>query len=417
MKIVIVSGIQIINNPRVVKEANVLSRAGYDVVVIGAILDKHSKKRIQSIVDKAAWRHIPVIDSSGNHLLPKLDYYYARLKRKISFSLKKWLNIESPNQLGYFVKRLLKISNRCNADLYIVHLEQAMWVGKELIKNGRRVAIDMEDWYSEDGLPEDRLFRPTNLLSECECYLLNNSAYAITTSKSLSFSLKNRYYCPLPRVVYNSFPSEDKCLVDGKLLDRKNHEIPSIIWFSQTIGPGRGLEELISALNDVDSLFELHLRGSDSRDFFRVLIASASPAIRDKIFIHPQVPQEELLSRLCEHDIGYCGDLSDCLSRDLTITNKMMEYLRAGLAIVASDTTGHKEINQMTPGVINIFKQNNIKSLVSAFELFLIDNKRLMFAKQISMKSLDDDLSWERSGGKLVELVSNCFSDSNRKTT
>jgi len=404
-KIVIVSGIQISNNPRVVKEANILAAEGYEVEVIGAIFTAESNERIQSILSASSWRHIPVIDLSKNRVWARVDFIFARLRRKVSFFKKHYLNIESPSQLGYFARRLLRMAIHRNADLYIVHLESALWVGKELLKQGYRVAIDVEDWYSEDGLPKDKLLRPVRLMKNCESYLLKQAVYSTTTSHSLAKALKKTYQCSLPTVVYNSFPCSEREYTDGKIVDRKTLSIPSIIWFSQTIGPGRGLETLVKALNKIDLPFELHLRGTNNRGFVEVLLEMASPKTKNSISVHSQIPQSALLSRLMEHDIGYCGELSECQNHDLTISNKMMEYFRSGLAIVASDTSGHKEMKRMAPSAVHIFNQKKMDTLVSSLTKLLEDNATLVKAKKSSFDVFEKKLDWVNSSKVLNDLV------------
>jgi len=400
-KIVIVSGIQIIDNPRVVKEATALANAGFDVEVIGAIYDAASAKRINRMLSQTKWRHVPIIDRG---LEVRLYYLYARIRRKIALLQKKWLNWENPYQLGYFVKRLYRIAKQRNADLYIVHLEQALWVGKRLLETGHEVAIDVEDWYSEDCLPADRVLRPIRLLKDCEQYLLQNAVYSTTTSMALSNALAEAYHCPPATVIYNSFPAEGRQYIDGEILDRRNSEIPSITWFSQTIGPGRGLEQLIVALKGIDSPFELHIRGASRPGFKEVLVDGLPVSMAGNIFFHSQVPQDELLSRLSEHDIGFCGELSDCRSRDLTITNKALEYLRAGLAVIASDTAGHQEVATLVASGVFIYQQDSVSSLKRAMQTLLGDEVKLVAAKQASLEGIESVLAWNKSEARLISL-------------
>jgi glycosyltransferase involved in cell wall biosynthesis len=404
-KVVIVSGIQIINNPRVVKEATALAEAGYGVEVIGAIYNEESYEQIKYILQSVRWNHIPVIDLTDGHILTSLYYLYAKIRRKISLLQKQWLNIESPNQLGYFTKHLYRIAKGRKADLYIVHLEQALWVGRKLLENGCNVAMDVEDWYSEDGLPADRALRPLGLMKECEQYLLRNAAYCTTTSSSLSKALSEAYESSPPTVIYNSFPLEERLLVDEKILDRQETSLPSIIWFSQTVGPGRGLEQLLAALQKVEYPFEIHIRGTPRKGYKETLLRELPKEVTRHTYFHPQVPQDELLSRLSEHDIGFCGELSECRSRDLTITNKALEYLRAGLAMIASDTAGHKEVASLVPTGVYIYQQNNFSSLQSVLNKLLGDDNALKRAKEASKKGMEADMDWRKSEAIIVELA------------
>jgi len=59
------------------------------------------------------------------------------------------------------------------------------------------------------------------------------------------------------------------------------------------------------------------------------------------------VDGDDLLSRIAEHDIGFAGEMPHCRSRDLTVTNKILQYLLAGLAVVASGTAGQRRGNEI----------------------------------------------------------------------
>src|SRR6185369_12705024 len=92
------------------------------------------------------------------------------------------------------------------ADLTIVHNEVAHCVGVRLLDAGRRVAADIEDWHSEDLLPQDRLRRPLALIRATECALLQRAAHTTTTSHALASGLQARYGGQRPEVISNSFP-------------------------------------------------------------------------------------------------------------------------------------------------------------------------------------------------------------------
>lgn len=405
MKVVIVSGIQVTNNPRVVKEATALSEAGFDVVVIGAVLDEESIPKIQRILDTVGWRHLPVVDLSSQKASQKLRFLIARVRWKFWCSTRRLFNLEFPGQLGYFPGRLYRLARGQDADLYIVHLEQALWVGQKLIQDGCRVAADFEDWYSEDCLPADNVERPVRLIRRYERFLLQRCAYSTTTSKALAETLAATYHCAKPTVVYNSFPTEDRVTIDRQVKDRRNVDIPSITWFSQTIGPGRGLEQLIAALKEISLPFELHIRGTARPGYREALIEDLSASKKQNLYFHEQVPQQELLSRLSEHDIGYCGESSYPLSRDLTITNKLLEYLRAGLAVVASNTTGQLEVAQVVPDGVRVFTLSDPSSLVSVLSESLADPSLLDRAKEASRCGLERYFDWSESERSLVELA------------
>ena len=405
MNIVIVSGIQIINNPRVKKEADALAEAGNNVIVIDAIFTSKSKELTKDILEGAKWINSPVIDLTDGKRLTRILFFYARVKLKLLRLLKAILNIETPGSLGYFVKPMYYKAKKLNADLYIVHLEQALWSGVRLIENGYRVAVDIEDWYSEDGLIEDRRYRPTKLIKKYESFLLKKCCYSTTTSCALADTLSNVYHCARPEVVYNSYDDVKKKEKCNYNLGIKPNKSPSIVWFSQTIGPGRGLEILIKALNELNSAFQLNIIGNAREGYKESLLSIANDVTKSKINFYQQVSQSILQDNLRNHDIGYCGELSDCLNHDLTISNKLMEYLRTGLAVIATNTKGQMEVQYKLPESVFIFNQNDVDQLVQLLDKLLKNRNLLQNAKYMARKGFDQYYIWSKSKNKIIELT------------
>lgn len=408
-RIVIVSGFQIINNPRVVKEADALAEAGYDVTVLSAISSAADLPRISAIASNANWQHLPIVDLSDTGLANRLRNTAMRAAARLSREAQVRFGYDHPMQLGHEILPLLRAARRLNADLYSLHLEKALWVGLKLLSDGRKVRMDVEDWYTEDGLPADRAKRPIHLMRQAEKELLVRSEHTTVTSHAMANALVAAYSCPTPEVIYNSFPTADRDLIDGNTLDRKDTSLPSITWFSQTIGPGRGLETLVQALPLLPAPAELHLRGTPRSGYIDALLSTLPSAWQDRVHIHPQVPQAELLSRLAEHDIGFCGELSDSISRDVTITNKVFEYMRAGLAIVASDTRGQIEVAEIAPRAVHLFAQGDAISLAAALGPIIVSKERQQASAEASLVALKDHFSWEICKERLLLQVDRYF--------
>jgi glycosyltransferase involved in cell wall biosynthesis len=407
-KVTIVSAIQIIDNPRVVKEADALCELGLDVEVLAAVHSAEALERIDSLLAGRNWLHTPVIDWTRRDLASSMRNSIMRASTRLWREARR-LDFESHHQLGVTTTALARAALASRADLYSLHLEAALWTGNLLVDRGLPFRIDIEDWYSEDGLPADRATRPINLMKRLEGELLNRAVHATTTSQALAEALAEEYGCRVPDVVYNSFPSEEREAADGEMRDRRSSSIPSVTWFSQTIGPGRGLETLIEATSLLEYPFELHLRGTPRPGYAEHLLAPLDSDKRQRVLLHPQVPQSELLSRLMEHDIGYCGERSDCRNRDLTITNKQLEYMRAGLAIVASDTAGQKEFAKKAPGIVSIFGQGDPRALAAALRPLFVAPQRLREIKGLSWRDFDAHFGWERSKRVIQSQVSGFF--------
>jgi glycosyltransferase involved in cell wall biosynthesis len=274
--------------------------------------------------------------------------------------------------------------------------------------------VDLEDWFSEDLLPEARRQRPVGLLRKLERDLLQHAAHATCPSQAMSVALSAEYGCPAPTVIYNAFPWSDRKAIDGLLMDRRNRSVAAIHWYSQTLGEGRGLEDLLAALPHVAHEAEIHLRGNPAMGFGGWLSARVPQRWRDRVFVHALVPNDELLSRICEHDIGFAGEMKYCRSRDLTVTNKMLHYLLAGLAVVASDTSGQREIARQAPDAVLLYPSGDAAALAAQLNALLESPDRLQRAKAAALRAAEETFCWERQESRLLEIVARAVDASAR---
>jgi glycosyltransferase involved in cell wall biosynthesis len=408
-RIVIVSGIQLATNPRAVKEADALASAGYDVTVLCAALDPGLVTRDSVLCAGRRWKLVNVLDSADDTLAGSALWLRARMRLRFWREMGKRFGVATATQLGYAAPELLSWCMSNPAELYILHHPQSMWVGVKLIRAGKKVAADFEDWYSRDVPADSGSARSLEKLREWERVVLENAAYATTASQALSDALAAEYACDPPAVVYNAFPLSERNSIDGQKLDRKDASLPSLIWFSQVIGPERGLETLMDSLNEVGVDFEIHLRGRVDPAFAGSLVSRAPAKWRSRIFLQEQVPHAELLSRVAEHDAGYAGEIPYCANKDLTVANKILHYILAGLPVIASDTEGHREVSRESPEAVSLFTAGNPQSLAAALNSVMSDEALRWRARADALASAERIWSWEKFAPVLVRQVASRF--------
>lgn len=404
-RVVIMTGNHLCHNPRVMKEAVALARAGWDVEVLGAWTDPALKARDIEMTAGNSFRFTPVLDLGAPGLMTKLNVLVGRLGGISARLLYRYSGVPSRWLFNAAAGALSRAALERKADLYIAHSEAAMLVAAELTRLGRRVVVDFEDWFSEDLLPEDRKLRPIGMLSALEGNLLRQGAGATCPSRAMSAALGRAYGCAPPAVVYNAFPWTDRKNLDGAFKDRKSRSMSSVHWFSQMIGPGRGLEDLLASLRMVDVEAEIHLRGRPVPGFDRWLAALVPEKWRPRVFIHGLVPNEELLSRIAEHDIGFAGEMTFCRNRELTVTNKILQYLLGGLAVVASDTPGQREAAGQAPGAVSLYAPGDAAALARRLNELLSSPDRMNAAKSAALRSAENIFCWERQEPTLLESV------------
>jgi glycosyltransferase involved in cell wall biosynthesis len=400
--ILILSANHLCHNPRVIKEATALARAGYQVRVMGAWIDPALKTQDEVLAQSLPFRFTPVFDIAGGgakNLVPRARSKLAALAHQAGRLENRW-------QLGSAYPYLRRQAYRCPGSLYIAHSEPALGVAAALRAAGRQVGIDMEDWFSEDLLPEAQCRRPLRLLRRLENELLTEGVYASCPSRAMSRALAREFGCPAPLVIYNAFAWAERRSLDGLYKDRADRALPSIHWFSQTIGPGRGLEDLLAALPKVTHAAEIHLRGNPVAGFDRWLADRTPETWRGRVFVHGLVPNHELLSRIAEHDVGFAGEMKFCRSRDLTVTNKILQYLLAGLAVVASDTAGQREVAEQAGEAVLLYPSGDAAALAARLDALLGAPERLTRAQYAALQAAERTFCWERQEPVLLAAVS-----------
>lgn len=403
--ICILTGAHLCHNPRVIKEATTLSMAGFNVIVLGAFFDEELKRRDLLLLEHATYRFVPVVDwtlESGKRSLSRLTSRFGR------FAHQKF-GIENTWQLGNSYPFLKRAAMQTSADLYICHMEQALVIGASLRRSGRRVGIDMEDWHSEDLSAPERLTRPVKLLRRLEKYLLSNGEFSVCTSQSMAGSLAATYRCKRPQVVYNTFPWAERNTLDHQRKDKAATGRPSLYWFSQTIGPGRGLEDLVAALPSLPQELEIHLRGHPSPGYMDWLASRMPADWQKRLFLHDPVHNTEILSRISEHDIGFAGEQPESRSRNVTVSNKLFHYMLGGLAVVASDTAGQREIAADVTEGVRLYQAGDALSLSREINRLLDSTNALEAAKAASLHAAEVKYNWEIESAKLRELVTSAL--------
>ena len=395
-KIVIASQSHLCRNPRVLKEAVTLSQEGYKVIILAAI---YSDKLLQEDLELIKGTDVSYEFYSDLRQSNPASFF-ARLARKVAVELQSKLKIESVASLGFSAGNLL---NKCishNADLYIMHQELPACIGNELIKKKRRVAFDIEDWYSEDLLPVARKQRPVNLLKKVESEALHKGIYCTTTSVALANKLAIVYSSKQPEVIYNVFPAQDH------LQQEKDSTSPlKLFWFSQTIGPGRGLEKFIELLNHIENAIELHLLGNVS-ELYSEALKKLMPK-KHKLFFHELVNEKKLPNKISAFDIGLALELTSPPSRNYTITNKFFQYLQAGVSVIVSETEGQNEgFEKFKPG-FKLSQEPDEKEIRELNDW--LNNPAEIASAQKRAVEASEFYCWENESKKLIKLVKNAL--------
>ena len=396
-RVLILIGGHLSTCPRAQKEALALAEAGCDVEVAGVWFDRQKIDADRGLKRDTNMRFTPALDfRGGNSVAPwrRIRTRWRARKARFAFARR---GLFSPDLLGYGARELRVLALARRADLTIFHSEAGLWAGEELLRQGLRVGIDFEDWFSRDLPPEQRHGRPVQVLERMERSVAAQARYVLAPSRAMATALAQEYGIREPTAVYNTFPKPP--LLQPAALDRAT---PSIHWFSQNIGRHRGLELLFDALPLLEHPAWINLRGSCDRETRTWLRGLIPPAWKDRVEFVPPVPAAQLAFRIAEHDIGLALEDATIPSRDLSVSNKLFQYLQSGLAVVATSAAGHREIVQQCNDAGALLPEATPRALADALNRYLADPETLAAAKRAARLASQNLFSWESQKERLL---------------
>lgn len=395
-RVLIITNGPLARNPRVYKEAATLGAVGHDVTVLVPRNHAPSEPFDAKLCAGAPFHRVP-LDLLPGFDTPNWQVFLRLLRHRLSrqaMTRFRWPSLHALGPAAF----LLRAARRHPADLTIVHNEVPHAVGLRLLAEGRRVAADIEDWHSEDLLASSRRHRPIALLQANERALLHHAAYTTTTSESLADALHARYGGCRPTVITNSFPL-------GPLSTSPAARPPRLLWFSQTIGPGRGLEALVTAWAATRAPSELTLLGEDLCGFGAALRQQLPASHHASLYLEPLVAPEVLPLVIAQYDIGLALEHPEPASRDLTITNKILQYLNAGLAVIATPTAGQREVLAHAPAAGILIDLAAPPTVTAALLDSLFADLALPARRAAARQLAANRYCWERESPRLVALV------------
>ena len=390
-KITLISNSHLTSNPRLVKEAEALSEAGF---VVGVIFLQHIaalENFDEDIIKKLPKANFYKINfGSKNRASRYLNY--KRLLRKF------WIRINPKSKLSenVFFPEFKNLINKNTADLYIGHTLQALPIVAWAAKNdGAKFAFDAEDYHRAE--TTDKILN--NFAEIIENKYLDVAEYISTASKFISEAYRKHFEVQKIVTINNFFTHN--ALVPREQMN-KSKPI-KIVWFSQTIGLNRGLKEFISKLVLLNpNFFELHLRGTSDESIRTHLLENVSTGWINKIFFYPQCNPRELSFWLQGFDIGLALEPGFSFNNEIAISNKIFQYFNSGLAVIATPTTGQKWVIQQAPdaGVI-LSPDSNLDILKSWAE----DRSNLEDAKKAAVIAAKTKFDWDDEKKKLIEII------------
>ncbi|MDQ1141878.1 hypothetical protein [Pedobacter agri] len=389
-KILLISPFPPAQNPRLLKEYEILKANHFNVKVLYAERDKWAS-------DYKSFENKDFILVGGKYGSP--FYYLTRLLHKL-------LRNVLPTAYGYnriswlLYLRALSIK----ADLYLAHNLGALPVAvKAAKKNKAQCGFDAEDLHRHE-LSDNINTQSYQQAKFLEDKFLAQVDYFTAASPLIATQYQKIYPSLKPTAINNVFSSGFL----QKVVDNRKDKELKLFWLSQTIGKGRGLEDVIKSIGILkQSHISLSLLGSIGEDieiYFLNVAVKAGLSRNQLNFIKPISP-DETFELANQYDIGLALEQSTPFNRDICLTNKIFTYLTSGLAVIASETTAQKDFVLANPNIGKSYPIGDINALASIINQYDNDRDLLDQTKLASSALAKEKMNWEMESKKFIKLI------------
>lgn len=398
-KICIVTTRHISYNPRVLKEADALDAAGYQVVVVSVCNDGRLAAFDEELMRVRKWK-LRVVRVRKERVAERRYWLYLSIKQRVFLLLAKigFGGGIAERAAEKAFDGLRRMAGAERADLYIVHHTEALGAGYAAARDNKAYfGFDAEDYHP--GM-NGATAAANKLIGWLERKYLPYCDHLTAASKGIGEAYRDNYGIRLPEVILNVFPPEE-------LPVRTPGNPVRFYWYSQVIGPNRGIELLLDAASRVALPFEIHLRGSlYSEEYINGLRERCGDSgVWDRVFLHEPILAAQLIADANQYDVGLALESDTSINANLAVANKIFAYLMARLFIIGTDTYGQRDIFSHFPDAVRIFDMHSAEELADAMRSCIVDRAAVEAGKRAAGRAAERCFNWDLESAKLLRSI------------
>jgi len=400
-----------------VKEADALTATGYEVAVVGAFGGDWAIDADRSLLPSKPWP-FDLIDWRRERQ-PAL-FWKSRIRQRVLRPMSAWPGAPIGWVEGAVTRpgpELARGATRHPADLYIAHNLGALPAAARAARaHGARLGFDAEDYHAGQFADEgaDEAMKAAVLRLERHYVPACDSITAAAPGIAEAYRSFSR--CGLPPCVLNV----------GSLTERPSASPPptsrtgplTLYWFSQTIGPDRGLEDVVRAMGQMrDAPIELHLRGNWASGYESRLrdVAREAGARAESIDAQPPAPPADMVRLAARHDVGLALEPGATANNRIAVSNKAFTYLLAGVAVIATKTPGQQWLMDQMPDAGWVYRPGDVPALVALLRSCLEDRSRVAAARAAAWEYGTTRFNWEIEATAFLNVVAGVFAGASRR--
>lgn len=362
------------HDARVTKEANSLVKAGHRIIVF-ALKSKHTPQ-----IERRNGFFIHRIVVRSRHLLPKTQVFFF---------------IKYIEYIIQTVKKLWSMP----FDAYHAHDLETLPIGFIISRCKRKPLVyDSHELYPQ--MAKHRAVARI-LWNVIESLLSGKTDFTILTTDSRGQFFKNRYRVKAPVIirncpVYFCVKKHDKF---REILPIKNGD--RIVLYQGAISKGRGLDVLLETSKLLTgTAFIIMGDGPSKENIQKIITAQYSDT---NVYLLDAVPWRVLHEYTSSADLGISLVQNTNLNHYTMLSNKLFEYLNAGLPVIFPD---FPELRNLVMGshVGVVVDETSPEAVTDAIKEILDDKDLYNTMSRNAKRIVKEKYNWEVESGKLLEI-------------
>lgn len=210
-------------------------------------------------------------------------------------------------------------------------------------RRGKPLVLDCQEFYADMGDSQSTLNR--SIADAVQRATIPRANLVLATTQCLAGEIVRRYGDVETLVVYNAPPLED-------LVSEPRVPWCSLYWRNYTVDFGqRGLDDILVALAQLPPFVRLCIQGrATPSSQERIRSRCRELGVQGRVELAPSYRPNEAVAVAARHHIGLCPEQPSNLNQRLTASNKIFDFMMAGLPVVASDVDGLREVVESSGG-------------------------------------------------------------------
>lgn len=319
------------------------------------------------------------------------------------------IKLKSRNWSKNFVVQIFKwielfyriIKNHRDADFYhacdVFPLPVGMFI-KNFFNKNAKVVYDAHELEFDRNVERKSI---GNILGFIESRYIRKVDAMMTVSPPIAKAYAEHYNIAPPKVVMNCANKQD---VIPNQIFRKKFKLrreQKIILYQGMLKPNRGIEQLLEAFKTFNDNYVLVLLGIPFSNAYKEDLENKIATL-DNVFFHQGVPPNELLAYTASADIGTYLIQKTNRSHDMSLGNKIFEYLHAGIPIITSDLLVAREVIGDKLGYV--LQEDTPEEIKKAIETIFKNGKSHY---QYAIEEAANIYNWENQEKIMLDIYDN----------